>query len=43
MMTDTNFSKAERRKLDALANSVGQDTSTWAREQLLAAKKKQET
>jgi len=28
----------ERKKLDAIAKSKGQDTSTWARQQLLALK-----
>jgi hypothetical protein len=37
------LTKLERKKLDAIARSNGQDTSTWARQQLLALKKKQKT
>jgi hypothetical protein len=30
------LTKAERQQLDAMARSAGEDTSTWARHQLLA-------
>jgi hypothetical protein len=36
------LTEAERKKLDAMAKAGGQDTSTWARHQLLALRAKQQ-